>query len=136
MSDTTAAFVERRIRSKKNYSYMEDFGNKYIHKLPPFMLALNYRKSCLIDLKPKGVKNSEISSILYNKPPRDYRNQNLKLEKMFKSQSVIYHSEMVASQSLRKKFLKLKRLLPGNHLHAQFRMIRVRIYVASLIEES
>ena len=36
MSETKAAFAERTIRSLKNilYRYMEDFGYKYIHKLP------------------------------------------------------------------------------------------------------
>ena len=38
MSETKAAFAERTIRSmKKNfYRYMENFGCKYIHKLPQF----------------------------------------------------------------------------------------------------
>ena len=36
MSETKAAFAERTIRSLKNihYRYMEDYGYKYIHKLP------------------------------------------------------------------------------------------------------
>ena len=38
MSETKAAFAEPTIRSLKNirYRYMEDFGYKYIHKLPQF----------------------------------------------------------------------------------------------------
>ena len=39
MSETKAAFAERTIRSLKKilYRYMEDFGYKYIHKLPQFI---------------------------------------------------------------------------------------------------
>ena len=39
MSQTKAVFVERTIRSLKNfvYRFMEDFGYKYIHKPPQFI---------------------------------------------------------------------------------------------------
>ena len=42
MSETKAAFAERTIRSLKNilYRYMEDFGYKYIHKLPQVITTL------------------------------------------------------------------------------------------------
>ena len=42
MSETKAAFAERTIRSLKNilYRYMEDYGYKYIHKLPQFITTL------------------------------------------------------------------------------------------------
>ena len=38
MKETKAAFAKRTIRSLKIilYRYMEDFGYKYIHKLPQF----------------------------------------------------------------------------------------------------
>ena len=66
MSDTKAAFAERRIRSLKNilYRYMEDNGYKYIHKLTQFVTTLNSRRNCPIDLIPKNVKNSDFLSIL------------------------------------------------------------------------
>ena len=43
LSETKAVFAERTIRSLKNilYRYMEDFGYKYIHKLPQFITTLN-----------------------------------------------------------------------------------------------
>ena len=43
MSETKAAFAERTIRSLKNilYRYMEDFGYKYIHKLPQIITTLD-----------------------------------------------------------------------------------------------
>ena len=42
MRETKAAFAERTIRSLKNifYRYMEDFGYKYIHKQPQFIITL------------------------------------------------------------------------------------------------
>ena len=45
MSETKAAFAEPTIRSLKNilYGYMEDYGYKYIHKLPQFITTLNSR---------------------------------------------------------------------------------------------
>ena len=47
MSETKAAFAERTIRSLKNilYRYMEDFGYKYIQKLPQFITTLNSRET-------------------------------------------------------------------------------------------
>ena len=46
MSETKAAFSERTILSIKNilYRYMEDFGYKYIHKLPQFITIKHYKK--------------------------------------------------------------------------------------------
>ena len=70
MSDTKAAFAERTIRSLKNilYRYMEDFGYKYIHKLPHFITTLNSRRNSSIDVKPNTVRNCDFMSILYSKP--------------------------------------------------------------------
>ena len=47
MSETNAAFAERTIRSLKNilYRYMEDNGNKYIHKLTQFVTTLKSRRN-------------------------------------------------------------------------------------------
>ena len=70
MSETKAAFAERTIRSLKNilYRYMEDNGYKYLHKLTQFVITLNSRRNCLIDLIPRIVKNSDFLSILCSKP--------------------------------------------------------------------
>ena len=75
LSETKAAFAERTIRSLTNilYRYMEDNRYKYIHKLSPFVTTLNSRRNCSIDLIPMNVKNSDFLSILYNKPPREFR---------------------------------------------------------------
>ena len=81
MSETKAAFVERTIRSLKNilYRYMEDNGDKYTHKLTQFVTTLKLRRKCSIHLIPKNVKNSDILSILYNKPLREFRKPKLKV---------------------------------------------------------
>ena len=81
MSETKAAFAERTIRSLKNilYRYMEDNGYKYIHELTKFVTALNSRKNCSIDLIPENVRNSDLLSILYSKPLRDFRNPKFKI---------------------------------------------------------
>ena len=46
LSETEAAFAERTIRPLRNilYRYMEDNGNRYIHKLTQFVTILNSRK--------------------------------------------------------------------------------------------
>ena len=81
MSETKAAFAERTIRSLKNilYRYMEDNGYKYIHKLNQFVITLNSRRNCSIDLIPKNVKNSNFLSILYSKPLREFRKPQFKI---------------------------------------------------------
>ena len=75
MSETKAAFAERTIRSLKNilYCYTEDYGDKYIHKLPQFIGTMNSRNNSRIDMKPNHVKNSDFMSILYSKPLREYK---------------------------------------------------------------
>ena len=74
MIETKVAFAERTIRSLKNilYRYMEDNGDKYIHKLTQFVTTLNSRRNCSIDFLPKNVKNSDFLSILYSKPLREF----------------------------------------------------------------
>ena len=75
MSVTKAAFAERTTRSLKNilYRYIEDYGYKYIHKLPQFIGTMNFRNNRSIDMKPNHVKNSGFMSILYSKPLREYK---------------------------------------------------------------
>ena len=59
MSETKAAFDERTIRSLKLflYRYMEDYGYKYVHKLPQLITTLNSRGNSSIDMRPNTVKN-------------------------------------------------------------------------------
>ena len=81
MSEAKAAFAERTIRSLKNilYRYMEDNGDKYIHKLTHFVTTLKSRRNCSIDLIPKNVKNTDFLSILYSKPLREFRKPKFKV---------------------------------------------------------
>ena len=63
--ETKAAFAERTIRSLKNilYRYIEDYGYKYIHKVPQFIATMNSRNNHSVDIKPNRDKNSEFMSI-------------------------------------------------------------------------
>ena len=58
---------------------MEDNGYKYNHKLTQFGTKLNSRRNCSIDLISKNVKNSDFLSILYSKPPREFRKPKFKV---------------------------------------------------------
>ena len=80
MSETKAAYAERTIRSLKNilYRYMEDNGDKYVHKLTQFATLLNFRQNCSISLIPKNVENSDFLSNLYSKPLREFRKPKYK----------------------------------------------------------
>ena len=81
MSHNNAAFDERTIRSLKNilYRYMEDNGNKNIHKLTHIITTFCSRRNCSIALIPKNVKNSNILSILYNKLLLEFRKPKFKV---------------------------------------------------------
>ena len=81
MSETKAAFAERTIRLLKNihYHYMEDFGYKYIHKLPQFIAKLNSRRNSSIDMRPNTVKDCDFMSILYSKPLREFKQPTFKI---------------------------------------------------------
>ena len=81
MSETKAAFAEHTIRSLKNilYRYMEDFGYKYLHKLPQFISTLNSRRNSSIDMKTNTVKNCDFMSILYSKPLREFKKPSFKI---------------------------------------------------------
>ena len=81
MSETKAAFAERTIQSLKKILYrsMEDFGNKYIHKLPQFITTLNSRRNSSVDMRPNTVKNCDFMSILYSKPLREFKKPTFKV---------------------------------------------------------
>ena len=81
MSETKAAFAELTIRSLKNilYRYMEDFGYKYIHKLPQFIATLNSRRNSSIGMRPNSVKNCDFKSILYSKPLQEFKKPTSKI---------------------------------------------------------
>ena len=60
---------------------MEDFGYKYIHKLPQFISTLNSRRNSSIEMRPNTVKNCDFMSIFYSKPSRKYKKPTFKVGK-------------------------------------------------------
>ena len=81
MSETSAAFAERAIQSLKHiiYRYIEDHGEKFIHKLPQFVSTKNCRVNRSIGKSPRDAKNTEFLSIMYNKPLTRYKKLKFKV---------------------------------------------------------
>ena len=52
---------------------MEDFGYKYMHKLPQFVTTLNSRRNSSIDMRFNTIKNCNFMSILYSRPLREHK---------------------------------------------------------------
>ena len=75
ISDTKPVFAERTIRSLKNilYRYMEDFGCKFIHKLPQFNITLDSRRNSSIEMRLNTIKNCDFMPVLYSKHLRVYK---------------------------------------------------------------
>ena len=69
-SETKAVVAERAIRSLKNiiYRYMEENGDKYVHKMDSFVNTLNTRITRSIGKSPKNVKISDFLSVFLQKP--------------------------------------------------------------------
>ena len=80
-SETKAAIAERAIRSLKNiiYSYMEENGDKYVHKMDSFVNTINTRVNRSIVKSPKKVKNSDFLSIFYRNPIIEYKKPRFKI---------------------------------------------------------
>ena len=139
MSETKAAFAERTIRSLKNifYRYMEDNGYKYFHKLTQFTTTINCRRNCKIDMIPKSAKNSDFLSILYSKPPREFRKPKFNVgdRDRVASHSMTYPSGSVINLSLQKMFSKLLQLLPKNLQQTQKRMNKMRLSAVNFIRK-
>ena len=81
MSETKAAFAERAIQSLKHiiYRYIEDHGEKFIHKLPQLSSTMSWRINRSIGKSPRDVKNTNFLSILYNKPLTSYKKLKFKV---------------------------------------------------------
>ena len=58
---------------------MEDFGYKYIHKLPQIITILNTIRNSLINLRRNTVKNGDFMSILYSKLLRECKKPTFKV---------------------------------------------------------
>ena len=88
---------------------MEDFGYKYIHKLPQFITTLNSRRNSSIDMRSKTVKNCDFMSILYSKHLREFKKPIFKIGDVTEceSQNMTCLFAKVISRSLHEKFSKL-----------------------------
>ena len=136
MSEIKAAFAERTIRSLKIffYRYMEDFGYKYIHKLPQFITTLNSRRNNSIDMRPNTVKKCDFMSILYSKPLRDFKKPTFKVaDRLRISKSDLPFRKGYEPQFTREVFEQLQQ---ENHQHTQSRMSRERLFKANFIKKS
>ena len=138
MSETKAGFAERTIRSLKNilYRYIEDFGYKYIHKLPQFITTLNSRRNSSIDMIPNTVKNCDFMSILYSKRLREFKKPTFKIGDLvriskydlpflrgYKPESTLEIFEIVA-------------IATKNHQHTPSRMSKTRLFKANFTKKS
>ena len=121
MSETKAAFEERTTRSLKNilYRYMEDYGYKYIQKLPEFTGKMNSRNNRSIDMKPNHVKNSDFMSILYSKPLREYKKPQFGIGDRICISKYDLPFRKGYKPQFTQKFLKLLPLLLKNFQHIQ-----------------
>ena len=59
---------------------MEDYRQKYIHKLSQLVTTLKARKKISIDLMPKIVKNSDFPSILCTKTQEECREPKFRIK--------------------------------------------------------
>ena len=80
-SETKAAVAERAIRSLKNIicRYMEENGDKYVHKMDNCVNTMNTRVNRSIGKSPKNVKNSDFLSIFYKNPIIEYKKPRFKI---------------------------------------------------------
>ena len=60
------------------YRYMEDYGFKYVHKLPQFITNLNSRRNNSIAMRSNIVNNCHPMSILYSNFLGEYRKPTFK----------------------------------------------------------
>ena len=137
MSETKAAFAERTIRSLKNilYSYMEDYGYKYIHKLPQFITTLNSRRNSSIDMRPETVQNCYFMSIFYSKPLREFKKPTFKIGQRVRiSQYDLLFCKGYKPQFTRQVFEIV--FENDNHQHTQSRMSKERLFKANFIKKS
>ena len=58
---------------------MEDYGYKYIQKLPQFIATLNSRRNSSIDMRPNTINNCDFMSLLYSKPLREFKKPTFKI---------------------------------------------------------
>ena len=132
MSETTAAFAERTTPSFNSflYRYMEDYGYKYFHKLPHFIVTMNSRNNRSINMKPNDIMNSDFMSIIYSKPLRENENLKFGLEERVRNSEydLPFRKCYRPHHTLHQKFLKLLPLLLKNLQHIQSKTNKKKFY--------
>ena len=138
MSETKASFAEHTIRSLKNmlYRYMEDNGYKYNHKLTHFVTTVNSRRNCSIDLIPRNVKNSDFSSILHNKPLREFRKTKFKVGDSVRISKYDLPFRKGSKPQSTKEVFKIVAISSKNLQHTEKRMNKMRISAVNFIRKS
>ena len=86
---------------------MEDYGYKYIHKLPQFITTLNCRRNSSIDMRPNTVNNCDFMSIPYSKPLREFNQPTFKIGDRVRISKYDLLFAKVTNRSVQEKFLKL-----------------------------
>ena len=119
MSETKAAFAEKVIQSLKHkvYRYTENHGEKFIHKLPPYVSPLNCRINRSIGKPPRDVKNTAFLSFLYNKILLRFRKLKFKVEDgvRISKNDITFRKGYKPQFTL--TFLKFRQYLQTNLLH-------------------
>ena len=108
MSETKAAFAERAIQSLKHiiYRYIEDHGEKIIHKMPQIVSTMNCRVNRSIKKSPGDVKNTGFPSILYNKPLTPFTDEFLKFRHYLLKYLLYTSSKISTKKKLWENFTK------------------------------
>ena len=115
---------------------MEDFGYKYIHKLPQFIATLNSRKNSSINMRPKTVQNCDFRSILYSKPLREFKKPTLKVgDRVQISNYDLLFRKGYKLQFTREVF-EIVAITTKNHQHPQSRMSKARLFKANFVKKS
>ena len=96
-SETKAAVAERAIRSLKNiiYRYIEENGDKYVHKMDSFVNTMNTRFYKSMVNSPNMLKIQIFCQFFAKTSLLSTKNHALKFETRFKSPSTISHTEKV-----------------------------------------
>ena len=138
MSETKAAFAERTLRSMKIilYRYMEDFGYKYIHKLPQFIATLNSRRNSSIDMRPNTVKNYDFMSILYSKPLREFKKPTFKVGDTVRISEYDLPFRKGYKPQFTREVFEIVAIATKKNQHTQSRMSKTRLFKANFIKKS
>ena len=138
MSETKAAFAERTIRSLKNilYRYMEDFGYKYIHKLPQSITTLNSRRNSSMDMRPNALKNCDFMYIIYSKPLREFKKPTFKIGDRVRISSYDLLLRKGYKPQFTREVFEIVAIATKNHQHTQSKMSRTRLFKANFIKKS